>query len=85
MSIPQIAVARELTPGTIANHLARLVAAGDLGDISTLVESGLVERVRAVVAAGMPMTALGPLREALGGDVPYEQLHIVRAWLLREG
>jgi hypothetical protein len=32
----------------------------------------------------MPMTALGPLREALGGDVPYEQLHIVRAWLQRD-
>lgn len=85
LSVGEIARARGYVPSTIASHLASLVAAGEITDILRLVEPGLVERVRKVVAEGTPLTALGPLREALGGDVPYEQLHIVRAWLLREG
>ncbi|HKS92632.1 MAG TPA: RecQ family ATP-dependent DNA helicase, partial [Tepidiformaceae bacterium] len=83
LSIDEIARVRGYVPSTIASHLASLVAASKITDISRLVEPGLVDRVRAVVAAGTPLKALGPVREALGGDVPYEQLHIVRAWLLR--
>ena len=84
LSISEIGRARGYVPSTIASHLASLVAAGEITDISRLVEPGLLERVRSVVASGTPLKALGPVREALGGDVPYEQLHIARAWLLRD-
>ena len=65
---------------TIATHLAQLIHFGYIRELSALVEPGLIERVRAVAGDG-PIKELAPLREALGGDVPYEQLHIARAWL----
>jgi ATP-dependent DNA helicase RecQ len=82
LDIAGIASERGLAPATIATHLAQLIHHGHIEDPSRLLEPGLVERVRKVVGDGR-VAELSPLREALGGDVPYEQLHLVRAWLNR--
>ena len=84
LDLQEIAKERGLAPATIATHLAQLVHHGHIDDPSRLWEPGLVERVRKVVGDGR-VAELAPLREALGGDVPYEQLHLVRAWLNRPG
>jgi ATP-dependent DNA helicase RecQ len=83
LSIPEIAKQRGYVPSTIASHLSTLITRGAITDIGRLVEDATIARVEEVVRRGIPLTPLGPLREALGGDVPYEQLHIIRAWLTR--
>jgi ATP-dependent DNA helicase RecQ len=82
MSIEQIARQRGLAPSTIATHLAQLIHFGHINDLDTLIEDGLIERVREVAGPGR-VAELAPLHEALGGNVPYEQLHLARAWLNR--
>ncbi|MEO9255438.1 MAG: helicase-related protein, partial [Tepidiformaceae bacterium] len=82
LDIEQIARQRSLAPSTIATHLAQLIHFGHINDLDSLITPGLVERVREVAGPG-PVGQLTPLREALGGEVPYEQLHLARAWLNR--
>jgi ATP-dependent DNA helicase RecQ len=81
MALTEIAAKRDLAPSTIANHIALLIAKGQIRDIDNVAEPALIERVRDVVRSGTPLTPLTPLRDALGGDVPFEQLHVIRAWL----
>lgn len=82
LTIAGIARERGLAVATVATHLAQLIHFGWIDDISALVDAGLVERVREVAGDGR-VGDLKPLREALGQEVPYEQLHIARAWLNR--
>lgn len=82
LDIQGIAKERELTVSTIATHLAQLIHFHAIEDPSRLIEPGLVQRVRKVAGEGK-VGPLGPLREALGGEVPYEQLHLVRAYIER--
>lgn len=83
LSIAEIARTRELAISTVATHLAQLIHFGYIRELSALVDPGLVERVRAVTGDAR-VEALKPLQEALGGNVPYEQLHLVKAWLNRD-
>ncbi|MGH2632858.1 MAG: HRDC domain-containing protein, partial [Tepidiformaceae bacterium] len=82
LDLAAIAAARGMATSTIATHLAELIHGGLVDDLSGLVDSGLVERV-ADYAKGGRVGPLAPLREALGGEVPYEQLHLARAWVER--
>jgi ATP-dependent DNA helicase RecQ len=84
LSIAGIGEQRGLSSATITTHIADLVASGEIDDVGEWVDATLLGRVRQA-AAGGPVGALGPLREALGEDVTYDQLHIARAYLNREG
>lgn len=82
-SIEAIAEQRGLSPATITSHLADLVAAGEIDGIDEWVDDVTLGRIRRA-ANGGPIGPLGPLREALGENVSYEQLHLARAYLNRE-
>jgi ATP-dependent DNA helicase RecQ len=83
LGITEIAQQRGLSPSTIASHLADMVARGDIEDVSRWVDEVTLRRIR-LLADGQPVGALGPLKEALGDAVTYEQLHIARAAINRE-
>ncbi len=82
LDIAQIAAKRGFTPSTIASHLAELVLRGEVSDISQWVDEVTLARIRRA-ADGQPIGALGSLREKVGEDVSYEQLHLARALLNR--
>ncbi len=78
--IAEIAAARGLATSTIASHLAELIACEEITDISRWVDDMTLARIRKSAGEG-PITAIGPLKEALGDAVTYEQLHLARTWL----
>lgn len=80
LSLEEIAERRGLSTGTIAQHIARLIEAGEIDDVSAWVDRRTLWRVRKAAGDG-PIGALRPIKEALGDDVTYEQLHIARAYL----
>ena len=82
-SIDEIAARRGFKSQTIAQHLARFVEQGQIEDVRTWVSDADLARIRRI-AAGRPLAALRPLREALGGDLSYDQLTLARAYLNRE-
>jgi ATP-dependent DNA helicase RecQ len=77
-----MARARALSPSTIANHLAQLILNGAIPDLDGLVAPETVELVRKAMG-GRKIEGLGPLKEQLGDQVSYEELHMIRAWLAR--
>ncbi|MXZ88119.1 MAG: hypothetical protein F4Z07_04615, partial [Dehalococcoidia bacterium] len=83
LSIDEIATRRGFKSQTIAQHLARFVEQGDIADVSSWVSDAELARIRRI-AAGRPIAALRPLREALDGDLSYDQLTLARAFLNRE-
>ncbi len=83
LDIPEIAAQRGVNASTIATHVARLVECGEIEDVSRWVDELTLAKVR-TAAGGGPVGALGPLKEALGDAVSYEQLHIARACINRE-
>jgi ATP-dependent DNA helicase RecQ len=82
LEIPEIAAKRGFGASTIASHLGRLVELGEIDDISRWVDDVTIMRIRKA-AVTEPIGPLGPLKEALGDDVTYEQLHLARAFLNR--
>ena len=82
-SIDEIAARRGFKSQTIAQHLARFVEQGQIEDVRPWVSDADLARLRRI-AAGRPLAALRPLREALGGDLSYDQLTLARAYLNRE-
>ena len=83
LTIEEIAARRGFKAQTIAQHLARFVEQGQLEDVRPWVSDADLARIRRI-AAGRPIAALRPLREALGGDFSYDQLTLARAYLNRE-
>ncbi len=83
LTIDEIAVRRGFKAQTIAQHLARFVEQGQIEDVRPWVSDAELARIR-LVAAGRPIAALRPLREALDGALSYDQLTIARAYLNRE-
>ena len=83
LDIPAIAAKRGLSAATITSHMADLVLRGEVREIGAWVDEVTLARIRRV-AGGEPIAALGPLREQLGEDVSYEQLHLARAFLNRQ-
>ncbi len=82
MSIADIGKQRSLATSTIAGHIETLVTRGAIDDITPWVDTTTLRRIQQAAGEGR-ITALGPLREALGEDVGFEQLRIARAWLNR--
>ncbi|MGH2610191.1 MAG: helix-turn-helix domain-containing protein, partial [Tepidiformaceae bacterium] len=82
LDIAAIAAKRGFSPATITSHLAELVQRGEVSEIGQWVDEVTLARIRRA-ADGQPIAALGPLREKLGEDVSYEQLHLARAFLNR--
>jgi ATP-dependent DNA helicase RecQ len=85
--LTRVALARGLTPVTIANHLVVAVAAGEVearaaSNLSQEVYDCLAATIRAFLSEGIDR--LIPLSEALGGSFGYETLRLVRAGVLRE-
>ncbi len=83
LSIDEIAVRRGFKAQTIAQHLARFVEQGQVEDVRPWISDADLARVRRA-AAGRPIAALRPLREAVGEDLSYDQLTLARAYLNRE-
>ncbi len=77
-SVPEIAQARNLSVGTITQHLAQMVASGEKLDISKLLPAEIEAKILAV-AARLTFDKLRPLKDELGDDVTYEQIHLCRA------
>ena len=82
LAIGEIAQRRKLSATTIVQHIAELVARGDIDDVAEWVDEVTMRRIRSAAPA-LPIGALAPLREALGEGISYEQLHLARAWLNR--
>ena len=82
LDIPEIAEQRGLSSATITTHIADLILAGEVDDISRWVDDVTMARIRKAAGPG-PIGALAPLREALDNSVTYEQLHLARAALSR--
>jgi ATP-dependent DNA helicase RecQ len=82
LDIPEMAERRGLSTSTITAHLADLILAGEVDDISRWVDDVTLARIRKAAGDG-PIGALAPLREAVGDGVTYDQLHLARAWLNR--
>ena len=83
LEVDEIAQQRGLSAGTIAQHLADLVAAGEIDDVRQWVDDITLGKIRRM-ADGGPVGLLGPLKESFGESVTYEQLHLARAYLNRE-
>ncbi len=83
LEIADIAQQRGYSLSTIANHLATLIDLREIDDISRWVDTVTLARIRKA-AEGGPVAALGPIKEALGDTVSYEQLHLARAFINRE-
>ncbi|MBK8561558.1 RecQ family ATP-dependent DNA helicase [Candidatus Amarobacter glycogenicus] len=78
-----MARARALSPSTIANHLGQLLMYGAIPDLDGMVDEEKVALVR-TAAKGQPITSIGALKQQLGDQVTYEDLHLIRAWLARK-
>jgi ATP-dependent DNA helicase RecQ len=83
-TILEIAALRDLSRGTIATHLALAIVSGefkaDPRDFYSIKEERLIDQA----AAEQGYERLGPLHEALGGQVTYDKLHTYRAFKQRD-
>jgi ATP-dependent DNA helicase RecQ len=82
-TIPEVATLRNLSRGTIAQHLALAIASGDLDTDPRAFYTAEEERLIDQAAAEHGHERLGPLHEALGGAVTYDKLHAYRAFKQR--
>ncbi len=83
LDIAAIAERRGLSVPTITSHVAELVGAGEIDDVSAWIDEVTLARVRRE-AGGGPIGSIKALRERVGEDVSYDQLHIARAFIERE-
>ncbi|MCO5202687.1 MAG: helix-turn-helix domain-containing protein [Chloroflexi bacterium] len=75
-----MARARAMARSTIAGHLADLLLAGAIEHLDGLVPVEKVALIREVTG-DRPFKELGPVKERLGDQVTYEDLHLVRAYV----
>jgi ATP-dependent DNA helicase RecQ len=81
---PEIATLRDLSRGTIAQHLALAIGSGDLVASPHDFYSPAEEQLLDQAAAELGHERLGPLHEALGGRITYDKLHLYRAFKQRD-
>jgi ATP-dependent DNA helicase RecQ len=79
-----IAALRNLSHGTVAQHLALAIASGELTASPRDFYSQQEEQLIAQAAAELGFERLGPLHEALGGNITYDKLHLYRAFQQRD-
>ena len=82
-SIDKVAELRDLKRGTICSHLAKAVEAGMLEIDPRDFYSEEEEKRIAGVVETVGLDALGPVHEALSGEITYEKLHFFRAMARR--
>ena len=82
-SVREVAKLREMSPGTIAQHLALAISSGGLDVDPRDFYSEEEERRIDQAAAEHGFERLGPLHEALGGVITYDKLHVYRAFKQR--
>ena len=84
LGVEQIATARHLTLGVIADHLCQLLAEGEAIDVTTLVPDDHYRRI-ADAFSEVGFAALRPVKDIVGEDISYPEIHLVRAALQRNG
>ena len=77
-SIDQVADNMGLRPSTISGYLEHYLSENAVTDPTPWVPEAVVSKIEAALV-GMETEALRPVHDALGGDVPYEQIRAVRA------
>jgi ATP-dependent DNA helicase RecQ len=82
LGVEEIAERRGLAPSTIASHLADAIEAGEDVDLRALVPAEHARRIEEalVQTGGMALT---PVKEALGEDISYTEIRLVRAAMRR--
>jgi ATP-dependent DNA helicase RecQ len=83
-TVGEVAKARDLSTGTVAQHLALAIGSGELKADPRDFYSEEEERRMDAVAAEHGVERLVPLHEALGGAVTYDKLHVYRAFKQRK-
>jgi ATP-dependent DNA helicase RecQ len=78
MDIDAMAMARNLKPATIVEHLCFLINAKMEVDIRRFVSAELEERIREVIAQ-VGKERLAPIKEALGDEVGWNEIKLVMA------
>ncbi|MFQ6027884.1 MAG: RecQ family ATP-dependent DNA helicase, partial [Dehalococcoidia bacterium] len=81
ITVAEIARQRGLSEGTIVQHLARLVSSGAELDLKPLLPE--TRRLNEIVAAFQDLGTqfLNPVKERLGEEATYDELHLVRIYL----
>jgi ATP-dependent DNA helicase RecQ len=84
LSPAEIAAERGLAPDTIYNHLARMIAAGEV-TLPEVVPEEVVAQVQAAMAQAGDATCLAPIKALLPENISYGQIRCVAmAWQRRE-
>ena len=83
LKLAEIASRRELTLTTIASHLEKLLAMGELDDIETLLPAELVAKISDLFKK-QNHPGLKTVVEALDGEAGYNEARMVRGWLQRQ-
>ena len=84
MNVEQIASARQRAQSTIVGYLCQLIEEGEAIDVADLVPNNHYRRI-ADAFAEVGFAALKPVKEIVGEDISYSEIHLVRAALQREG
>jgi ATP-dependent DNA helicase RecQ len=84
MSIEQIALAQQRAQSTVVGYLCQLIAAGEGIDVADFVSRDHYRRI-ADAFAEVGLVALRPVKDIVGEDISYTELHLVRAHLQRNG
>jgi ATP-dependent DNA helicase RecQ len=84
LGMEQIATARKLTQDVIAHHLCQLIGAGEDIDVASLMPNDHYRRI-ATAFAEVGFALLKPVKEIVGEDISYPEIHLVRAALQRNG
>ena len=82
-SLQEIIALRNLSPSTIAHHFASAIVCGEIKAVPYDFYSSEDEQLMDQAAAEHGYERLAPLHEALGGRIPYDKLHLYRAFRQR--
>ncbi|MCU0433924.1 MAG: DNA helicase RecQ [Bacteroidia bacterium] len=81
LNVEEIALRRQLNPTTIWSHIAQLYLNGEPMNIKDFVTDGEIAKVKIALEKLGKVTALKPVFDALGGDVPYHKIRLAMAWI----
>lgn len=83
LTIEEIAARRGLAESTIASHLAQAIEEGEEIDVTALIPAERARRIEREMER-LGAESLRPVKDALGDDVSYTDLHLARAMLRRK-
>ena len=84
LDIEQMASARQRAPSTIVSYLCQLIEAGENIDVTDFVSDDHFRRI-ADAFAEVGFVALSPVKDIVGDDISYSEIHLVRSALQRNG